>query len=114
MDESMTVTVADMVISDLTTMYSDQPTFNADKIVVIVNKVVEEVVKARRYKEEDYSDEQIEKDLLNYKSQIYNLAEYDFSHFGAPHETEHSENSISRTWIERNKLFSGIIPLSKF
>ena len=63
MDEAMTITVADMVISDLTTMYSDQPTFNADKIVVIVNKVVEEVVKARRYKEEDYSDEQIEKDL---------------------------------------------------
>ena len=114
MDEAMTVTVADMVISDLTTMYSDQPTFNADKIAVIVKKVVEEVVKARRYKEENYSDEQIEADLLNYKSQIYNLAEYDFSHFGAPGETSHSENSISRTWIERNKLFAGIIPISHF
>lgn len=110
----MTVTVADMVISDLTTMYSDQPTFNANKIAVIVNKVVEEVVFARKYKEASYTDEQIERDLLNYRSQIYNLSEYDFSHFGAPHETSHSENSISRTWVERNKLFSGIIPLSHF
>lgn len=114
MDGAMTVTVADMVISDLTTMYSDQPTFNADKIKVIVNKVVEEVVKVRRYREENYSDEQIEADLYNYKSQIYSLAEYDFSKFGAPHETSHSENSTSRTWTERNKLFVGIIPLSHF
>ena len=110
----MTVTVADMVISDLTTMYSDQPTFNDGKIAVIVNKVVDEVVNARKYKEVGYTDEQIKKDLLNYKSQIYNLAEYDFSHFGAPNETSHSENSISRTWVERNKLFAGIIPLSHF
>ena len=114
MDNAMTVTVADMVISDLTTMYSDQPTFNADKITVIVNKVVEEVVRARRYREENYSDEQIEADLYNYKSQIYNLSEYDFSHIGAPGELSRSENSTSRTWIERNKLFAGIIPLSHF
>lgn len=110
----MAETVAEMVVSDLTTMYSDQPTFNEGKITVIVNKVVEEVIKARRYREENYSDEQIETDLLRYKSQIYNLSEYDFSHFGAPNETSHSENSISRTWIERNKLFAGIIPLSHF
>lgn len=114
MEDTMTVTVADMVISDLTTMYSDQPTFNADKIKVIVNKVVEEVVKARRYREEKYSDEQIEADLYNYKSQIYNLAEYDFSHIGAPGELSRSENSTSITWTERNKLFAGIIPLSHF
>lgn len=114
MEDTMTVTVADMVISDLTTMYSDQPTFNADKIKVIVNKVVEEVVKARRYREENYSDEQIEVDLCNYKSQIYSLAEYDFSTLGASYETSHSENSTSRTWVERSKLFSGIIPLSHF
>lgn len=112
MDESMTVTVADMVISDLTTMYSDQPTFNEGKIAVIVDKVVKEVISARNYKAVGYSDEQIETDLFNYESQIYNLSEYDFAHFGAPHETSHSEPSTSRTWIDRNKLFSGIVALS--
>lgn len=110
----MNVTVADMVISDLTTMYKDQPTFSTERVAVIVNKVVEEVVSARRYREEFYSDDSIEADLLKFKSQIYNISEYDFAHFGAPHETNHSENSTSRTWIDRNKLFAGIVPLSHF
>lgn len=106
--------IADKIISDLSTMYSDQPTFNVDKVTVIVNKVVDEVIKVRRYREENYSDEQIEADLNNYKSQIYSLSEYDFAHIGAPGELSRTENSTSRTWIERNKLFAGIIPLSHF
>lgn len=110
----MATSIAEEVIADLKIMYSDQPTFNEDKIVVIVNRAVEEVIKARRYREESYSDEQIEADLHSYKSQIYNLSEYDFSHIGAPGELSRSENSTSRTWIERNKLFAGIVPLSHF
>lgn len=114
MDNAMTVTVADMVISRLTTLYEKETTFNADKIAVIVDNVILEVVSIRRYRQENYSDEMIEKDLFNYQRQIFNIAEYDFAHNGAPHETSHSENSTSRTWIERNKLFAGIIPLSHF
>lgn len=112
MDETMALSVADVVIADLTALYSDQPTFNADKLAVIVNKVVDEVVLARNYRKVGYTDNQIMADLFNYKSNIYNLAEYDFSHFGAPHESSHSENSVSRTWGERNKLFKGIVAIS--
>lgn len=108
----MNLTVSDMVISDLTTMYGDQPTFNLDKISIIVQKVVDEIINARRYKQRNYTDEQIQVDLLNYRSQIYNIAEYDFAHFGAPHENSHSENSVSRSWVERNSLFTGIIALA--
>lgn len=113
MDEAMNVSVADMVIADLTTMYGNEPTFSSDKIAVIVNKVVEEVIQARKYREREYSDERIELDLINYKANIYNIAEYDFAHIGGAWETNHNENSISRTWVERNKLFAGIIPLAK-
>lgn len=112
MDKSMTLTVADEVIAELTILYSDQPTFKAEKIKVIVNNVVDEVIKARNYKNVGYSDEQIMEDLYKYKSNIKKLAEYDFSQFGAPYEISHSENSVSRTWIERNKLFSGIIAIT--
>ena len=35
MDEAMSVSVADMVISDLTTMYGNEPTFDSGKIDVI-------------------------------------------------------------------------------
>ena len=106
------MTVSEKVIENLKTMYSDQSTYNEGKIAVIVDKVVKEVITAKNYKAVGYSDEQIEADLLNYESQIYNLSEYDFAHFGAPHETSHSEPSTSRTWIDRNKLFSGIVALS--
>lgn len=112
MDKAMTLTVADEVIADLTILYSDQPTFNADKIKAIVNKVVKEVVSARGYARVNYTDERIRQDLFNYKSNIFDLAEYDFSHFGAPHETSHSENSINRSWVDRNKLFAGIVAIS--
>lgn len=113
MDETMTITVADEVIDMLTTLYSDQPTFKAEKVKVIVANVVEEVIKARNYRNAGYTDEQIAKDLFKYKSNIKNIAEYDFAQFGAPHESSHSENSVNRTWVDRNKLFSGIVSLAQ-
>lgn len=112
MDESMTLSVADVVISELTTLYSDQPTFNAEKLSVIVSDVVDEVIRARNYRNVGYSDEKIMEDLFKYKSNIRKLAEYDFAQFGAPHESSHSENSVNRTWIDRNKLFSGIVAIT--
>ena len=112
MDNAMTLTVADEVLDILTTLYSDQPTFKEDKVKVIVNNVVEEVIMARNYRNAGYTDEQIAKDLFKYKGNIKNLAEYDFAHFGAPHEISHSENSTSRTWSERNKLFAGIVSIT--
>ena len=113
MDNAMTITVADEVLAILTTLYSDQPTFSTDKVKVIVNNVVDEVIMARNYRNAGYTDEQIAKDLFKYKGNIKNLAEYDFAHFGAPHEISHSENSTSRTWSERNKLFAGIVSLAQ-
>lgn len=113
MDEAINVSVADMVIADLTIMYGNEPTFNAEKIAVIVNKVVGAVIQARKYRERGYTEEMIESDLINYKAQIYDISEWDFSHIGGAWETNHSENSINRTWIERNKLFAGIKPLAK-
>ena len=62
------------------------------------------MIQARKYRDRGYSDERIENDLVNYKAQIYNISEYDFTHIGGAWETSHSENSINRTWIERNKL----------
>lgn len=111
MDNAMTLNVADEVISELTTLYSDQVTFSAEKLKVIVNNVIDEIVVARNYKGANYTDEQIMKDLYNYKSNIKKLAEYDFVTFGATHQTTHSENSTSRTWIDRNRLFSGIVAI---
>ena len=109
MDEAMSVSVADMVISDLTTMYGNEPTFDSGKIAVIVNKVIEEVIQARKYRDRGYSDERIEIDLVNYRSQIYNISEYDFAKIGGYFETSHSENSISRTWRTEDEILGNIV-----
>lgn len=111
MDEETVITLEDEIVSDLTLLYQDQATFDSDKIKIIVKKVIDEVSDIRRYKKIGYSDEQAEKDLYNYKSQIYKLAEYDFGQFGAPNEVSHSEGSVSRSWVDRSTLTSGIIPL---
>lgn len=106
--------IVEDIVADLTVIYGDQPTFDAKKIEAIVKKAVEEVITARKYKEVGYTDEQVGADLPHYRSNIFGLAEYDFSHFGAPYETTHAENQTTRTWIAREKLFSGIIPLARF
>ena len=67
MDEAMSVSVADMVISDLTTMYGNEPTFDSGKIAVIVNKGIEVVIQARKYRDRGYSDERIENDHITYR-----------------------------------------------
>lgn len=113
MDEAMNVSLADMVIAELTDMYSDEPTFNEKKIAVIVGKTIEECISRRKYREREYSDERIERDLVNYKTQIYNVSEYDYNHIGGAWESSHSENSINRTWIDREKLWAGVKPLAK-
>ena len=41
MDNTMTITVADEVIDMLTTLYSDQPTFNAEKVKVIYKHIIQ-------------------------------------------------------------------------
>lgn len=100
------------VIERLTILYRDEPTFDEEKIRVIVQNVYNEIVEYKRYKKAGYTEAQIESDMGNYKSQLYKISEYDFAHFGAPGEASHSENSVSRVWNSREQLFAGIIPLS--
>lgn len=109
----MTYEVANDVLEELTTLYSDQPTFDIKKMEVIVGNAIDEIIVARNYNGVGYSEEQITADIARYKSNIKKLAEYDFATFGAPYQTNHSENSTNRSWIDRNKLFAGIVALTK-
>ncbi|MGN0378534.1 MAG: hypothetical protein ACI4EU_02990 [Butyrivibrio sp.] len=114
MDEAMSVGLQDEIISELTTELQGQPTFNADVLAIKVKNAIREVKNRRNYAATSYTDEQIEKDLYdNYYTNIKNLALYDFTQIGANFETSHSENSTSRTWVEREKMFNGIIPFAK-
>ena len=105
MDEDIKVGLQEEIVADLTTEYGNQPTFNSDVIAIKVRDAIREVKNRRNYQATSYTDEEIEKDLYNnYYSVIKNLAVYDFAQIGAPIESSHSENSISRTWVSRDEI----------
>lgn len=112
MDEMMNVGLQDELISDLTAELEGQPTFSSSLLKQKVVGAIREVKRARKYPSY-YTDEQINKDLYEYYSNIRNIALYDFSQVGAPFEESHNENSVNRSWSDRNKLFSGVLPLSR-
>ena len=55
----------------------------------------------------------IENDLVRFESNIRNIALYDYNLIGVEGQTSSSENGENRSYVDRNKLFSGVIPLSR-
>ena len=113
MDESMLVGLQDELIADLTQELQDEPTFDASKLKQKVLNAIREVKRARKYPS-NYTDNMINKDLYNYYSNIRNISLYDYNKIGAEFEQSHNENSVSRSWKDRDKLFNGVLPLSSF
>lgn len=112
MDETMSVGLQEELIADLTIELSKEPTFDSSVLTQKVINAIREVKKARKYPS-FYTDKQINEDLYEYYSNIRNIALYDFNKIGAEFEESHNENSISRSWVERNKLFNGVLPLAR-
>ena len=108
MDEAMSVGLQDEIISELSVELQGETTFNADILAVKVRSAIREVKMKRNYQATSYTDEQIEKDLYNYFSVIKNVALYDYNQIGVEGEQSHSENSVSRTWVDRDDLFKGV------
>jgi hypothetical protein len=76
-------------------------------------KQVENEIKKRRNYPSSYTEEQIAADMANYEDVIVNLVVYDHSQAGEAYMETYSENGVSRKWVERNKLMSGVITLAK-
>ena len=107
--ESLAVEIS----AELSAELSKEAGFDALTLASKVKNAIREVVRARRYPS-SYSEEQIEKDLSNYFSNIRNIALYDYNMIGAEFQQSHNENGTSRSYTKRQELFSGIIPLAKF
>lgn len=111
-DSAMTVILEEEVFADLQAELSQDETFNETLLLSKVKNALREVKRARRYPTY-YTDEQIERDMYDYFSNIRNIALYDYNLIGGEYEQSHSENSVSRSFVDRNSLFAGIIPLSR-
>lgn len=82
-------------------------------LAVKVKAVVRELLNIRCYENSGMTDEEISEDINRYYTQCMNVARYDYNQIGAEGEQSHSENGISRTYIERNRLWSGVVPFAK-
>ncbi len=94
-------------------LQSLDPNLNASVLLIKIRNAMRDVKKARKYPSY-YTDGQIEQDMYNYYSNIRNIALYDYNLIGNEGQTSSSENNISRSYIDRDSLFNGIIPLSRF
>lgn len=97
------------IVNDLTIELKDEPTFNEAVLQSKVKNAIREVRLRRNYTATSYSEEMIQCDLYNYYSVIKNLALYDYNQIGAEFQTSHSENSVSRTWVDREKILNGVV-----
>ena len=91
----------------------EDPTFNPDIVASKVSSVVRELIQRRRYNKSKMSDNSILLDMEDYYPQVLNVARYDFNTIGAEGEDRHTENGVDRTFTERNKLWAGVVPISR-
>ena len=85
----------------------------ANVLAVKVKAVVRELLNIRCYEHSDMTDWDIEQDINRYYTQCMNVARYDYNQLGAEGEESHNENGISRKYIERGRLWSGVVPFAK-
>lgn len=111
-DEEMTLGLDEELIASLTNRFKNEETFDHDLLSDVVKDAIDEVREARNYPSE-YTQQMINEDLYKHKAKIKKIAIYDYSKDGADGEESHSENGTSRSYTDRNKLFSGIYPLAR-
>lgn len=101
-------TLTDEIVDELTIELMNEPTFNADILRIKVKGAVRDVRLKRNYTAAAYTEEQTAEDLYNYYPVIKSVALYDYSQIGAEGEQSHSENSVSRSWVNRDELFRSV------
>lgn len=99
------------IVDDLKLELNSTVDFDEGVLISKVKNAVREVRDARNYPE-SYTELMIARDIARYHSVIYKLALYDYNMIGAEYETSHSENNIDRTWVDRKKMLSGVVPFA--
>ena len=100
------------IVDDLTAeLEATDDQFNA---VLLSNKVVNayrEICGARKYPSY-YTEEQITSDMEQFYNECRNVALYDYNTLGIEWQKTNKENAVSREFVRRSSLFSGVLPLS--
>ena len=100
------------IVDELTIELQNETDFNEDILTLKVKNAYREVKQARNYPK-SYSEEMIAADMENYYSNIKELAIYDYNKVGAEGQTQYSADGESIHYIDRSKMFAGILPIAR-
>ena len=104
----------EQLVAELTSQLEDEKNFKLSALKAKVKLAILDVMGKREYGNSHYTDEQILDELgVRYYSTITRLALYDYNQIGAEGQSQHSENSINRSWSERDKILSDVHPFVK-
>lgn len=111
-------TLIEKVFEQVKLYFMNEDTYDENKLMFIVTKDIQEFKSAGPYKNNEtyYStEERIAQDLLdNYFGDMIELIIFDYATIGAEGQTQHSENDISRHYVDRNKYFANICKCAIF
>lgn len=85
--------------------------FNISLLRSKVKTAYREVQAARKYPV-TYSEAMIERDMSNYYSQIRSIAMYDYNQSGSEGQTQYSQDGVSIHYVDRDRLFFGVLPIA--
>ena len=106
------------ILMELITQLEDEVGFKEEVVKSKLNIAFREVLQARTMKfggryPSSMSEEEQYNDLSQFTSHIFNLALFDYNTIGIEFQTSSTENSTTRTYRDRDRLFNGIVPLSR-
>lgn len=106
------------ILDDLLSQVYGEVGFNENVLESKLNIAFREVIQARTQKyggryPDSMSEESAVADLSQFYSHIFNLALFDYNTIGIEFQTSSTENSTTRTYRDRDRLFNGIVPLSR-
>ena len=113
MADYSSITMVQDIVDELTAEI--KPTDDQFNAMLLAAKVVgayREVRNVRKYPTY-YTEEQIESDMEQFYDVCKNIAVYDYNTIGIEWQKINKENAVSREFIRRTSLFSGVLPLSK-
>lgn len=103
----------DELLKDLRIELADDLHSDSDVAILSlkIKNAIREVKQLRNY-QKYHNKEFIDEDMQCFYPVVHNLVVYDWNTIGAEGEQSHSENGISRSYVEREKYFAAVIPFT--
>lgn len=96
------------IVAELMAKLKDEPDLTEEICRAEVKNVIRELKMKRNYTATSMSKEDIEDDMENYYSVVRNVSESRCVRLGAESEIGHSENGISRQYVNEDDLWKGV------